>query len=558
MLTLSGTATLATYQTLLRSVAYSSSSDDPTATSGSRTITWSLTDANSDAAGPGTGTATTTVNITAVNDAPVLATGSTLNYTENGAAAAINTAITTADLDNTTLASGTVSITANFASGQDVLALTNVPATMGNITGSYNAGTGIMTLASAGSTATLAQWQAALRAVTYANSSDGPSTAVRTVSYTVNDGAASSNIVTSTVNITAVNDAPTVSAPASFTVTEDLAGNLLYTGTPFTDPDSASLTVTLSIADGTISASTGAGVTVGGSATARTFSGTVAALNSFFTTVGAITYTTALDNTTARTLTTLVSDGSLSASTNSTISITAVNDPPTVSAPATFTVTEDVAGNLLYAGTPFADADTASLTVTLSIADGTISASTGAGVTVGGSATARTFSGAVAALNSFFTTVGAITYTTALDNTTARTLTTLVSDGSLSASTNSTISITAVNDAPVYRYGRGELHRERRRGGDRLWRRGERRRCDQLQRRLGHRVAGRLPDRRPALDQQPGHRRRPDRRLRFQRQLQRHHHRHLCRGSAATLVITLNANATATAVQALMGQLRYF
>ena len=39
VLTLSGNATLATYRTLLRSVAYSSSSDDPTATSASRTVT---------------------------------------------------------------------------------------------------------------------------------------------------------------------------------------------------------------------------------------------------------------------------------------------------------------------------------------------------------------------------------------------------------------------------------------------------------------------------------------------------------------------------------------
>ena len=37
---------------------------------------------------------------------------SVLAYTENQAATAINTVITTSDLDNATLASGTVSITA--------------------------------------------------------------------------------------------------------------------------------------------------------------------------------------------------------------------------------------------------------------------------------------------------------------------------------------------------------------------------------------------------------------------------------------------------------------
>ena len=64
----------------------------------------------------------------------------------------------------------------------------NNPATMGNIAGAYNAATGVMTLTSAGATATLAQWQAALQSVSYSNSSDNPSVHRATVSYTVNDG----------------------------------------------------------------------------------------------------------------------------------------------------------------------------------------------------------------------------------------------------------------------------------------------------------------------------------------------------------------------------------
>jgi hypothetical protein len=155
---------------------------------------------------------TSTVNVAAVNDAPALATGSTLNYTENGVATAINTAITVADVDNATQLSGTVSISGGFASAEDVLSFTNVPATMGNIAGSYNAATGVMTLTSAGGTATLAQWQAALRSVQYSNSSDNPSTTSRTVSFTVNDGTTGSNTVASTVNVSSVNDAPVLTA----------------------------------------------------------------------------------------------------------------------------------------------------------------------------------------------------------------------------------------------------------------------------------------------------------------------------------------------------------
>src|SRR5262249_50939455 len=157
-----------------------------------RTVTYQINDgaANSN-------TVTSTVNVTAVNDASVLATGSTLNYTENGAAAAVNGAIPVSHVDNTTLSTATASITTNFASGQDTLSFTNVG--MGNIVGSYNAATGVMSLSSAGNTATLAQWQAALRAVQYSNSSDNPSTSARTVTYQVNDGGTNSNTITSTV-----------------------------------------------------------------------------------------------------------------------------------------------------------------------------------------------------------------------------------------------------------------------------------------------------------------------------------------------------------------------
>ncbi|NDD13070.1 MAG: hypothetical protein EB072_10610, partial [Betaproteobacteria bacterium] len=52
------------------------------------------------------------------------------------------------------------------------------------------------------------QFQNALRAVTYINSSDNPSTAARTVSYSVNDGALGSNVTNSTITVSRVNDAP--------------------------------------------------------------------------------------------------------------------------------------------------------------------------------------------------------------------------------------------------------------------------------------------------------------------------------------------------------------
>ena len=115
--------------------------------------------------------------LTAANIPPVTTTsGGTTAFTEGNNVTStpvtIDGALTVSDLDNTTLASATVAITGNFHSGEDVLAFTNNGSTMGNIAASYNAATGVMTLTSAGATATVAQWQAALRSVTYTDSSD--------------------------------------------------------------------------------------------------------------------------------------------------------------------------------------------------------------------------------------------------------------------------------------------------------------------------------------------------------------------------------------------------
>ena len=88
ILTLSGTATAAEYQAALRSVAFFSTSKDPTAdhTRTSRTISWQITDAGSDAAGTATSAVvTSSISLTAINDRPVLSAGGSLAYTENGA-----------------------------------------------------------------------------------------------------------------------------------------------------------------------------------------------------------------------------------------------------------------------------------------------------------------------------------------------------------------------------------------------------------------------------------------------------------------------------------------
>ena len=194
-----GTATVAEWQAALRAVTYANTSDTPNTTS--RSVDFVVNDGIDPS-----NTLTSTINITATNDIPTLVSPGNITYTENDPATAIDTGIVVSDLDNSTLASATITIT-NFVSGEDVLSFTNDGLTMGNISVSSNAG-GVLTLISAGSTATLAQWQAALRAVTYANSSDNPTTTARSVDFVVNDGTDPSAALTSTINITATNDAP--------------------------------------------------------------------------------------------------------------------------------------------------------------------------------------------------------------------------------------------------------------------------------------------------------------------------------------------------------------
>ncbi|WP_249140371.1 beta strand repeat-containing protein [Bradyrhizobium manausense] len=231
----------------------------------------------------GTATGTVTVTITGTNDAPVLnANGGSLSYTENQAATAINTALLVSDVDSTNLTGATVSITGNFASGQDVLGFTN----QNGITGSYNSGTGVLTLTGSSS---LANYQAALRSVTYSNSSDNPSGATRTISYQVDDGQTAnhaSNIVTSTTAVTPVNDAPVNTVPGTQSVAQNT--NITFNsgnGNPISisdvDVGAGTETVTLTVGQGTLTLASTVGLSsLSGNGTGTvTFTGNVSNIN---------------------------------------------------------------------------------------------------------------------------------------------------------------------------------------------------------------------------------------------------------------------------------------
>jgi VCBS repeat-containing protein len=248
------TGTLAQINALLNTdststVSYMGASDMPSA---STTLTLSVNDNGLGGGAALTGSDTAIINIGSVNDAPELdAHSGSLSYTENQAATAVDTAITVSDVDSANLAGATVQITGNFVSGQDVLGFTN----QNGIAGSYNAATGVLTLTGQ---ASVAQYQAALRSVTYFNSSDNPSSQTRMISYQVNDGSAQNNLsnaVTAMVAITPVNDAPAItSGAAAARVSEEGLTNgvpdTLPAGFDTTNSPTANGTITTSDADG--------------------------------------------------------------------------------------------------------------------------------------------------------------------------------------------------------------------------------------------------------------------------------------------------------------------
>jgi hypothetical protein len=220
-----GDYSTAAAQALVDGLTYRNTSDDPTV-AGGRTITLASIQDNGGTANGGVDTTTLgigeTVVLTAINDAPVVAAGGdsasfVAGDNVTSTPVAVDGGLTVSDPDNTSLASATVQITGNFHAGQDVLGYTNDGATMGNIVASYDAATGVMTLTSAGGTATLAQWQAALRAVTYTDTAITPDTATRTVSFFVNDGDADSAVATRTVTVTATDQTPIVTTAGGTT-----------------------------------------------------------------------------------------------------------------------------------------------------------------------------------------------------------------------------------------------------------------------------------------------------------------------------------------------------
>jgi VCBS repeat-containing protein/parallel beta-helix repeat protein len=165
-----------------------------------------------------------TINVTPVNDAPAVTTSvGSVFYIENDPATAVDPSVAVSDVDSPNLTSATVRIIGGYVNGEDVLNFSP----SGGITGAWDAPSG--TLALNGS-ATLLSWQTVLQSVAYQNTSENPTAGPRTIELVVNDGTTDSAPATRTVDVTAVNDAPT-STDDTVTTSEDTA--LVLSGADF-------------------------------------------------------------------------------------------------------------------------------------------------------------------------------------------------------------------------------------------------------------------------------------------------------------------------------------
>jgi hypothetical protein len=385
-LTLSGTASIPTYNTALDSVEYGFTADgDPTGGGShtTRTISWSVNDGVATST-----TATSTVDV--VHTAPTITAGGTVMFDGSGSAVALDPGLTVTDVDSGgVLSSATVTIAGPITG--DTLNFTNAhPSTEGNIAVSSDSN-GVLVLTSAGSTATVLQWETALESVTYSfNPSDGDPTGggsdtSRTIDWVVSDGNTSNGTSnTSTSTLDTVHEQPSVAAGGTVDFTGGSGAEIaLDSGLALAAPDSdgniVSATVTVGgyITGDTLSVGTAGGLTTSFSDGTLTLSGT-AAIGTYQTALDSVDYTftptdgdpTGGGSDTSRTISWSVNDGVATGSGGSTLDV--IHVAPTVVAGGSAAYPENGAPVALDPGLTASDPDSGGNLVgaTVSISDG--------------------------------------------------------------------------------------------------------------------------------------------------------------------------------------------
>ncbi|WP_088891945.1 VCBS domain-containing protein [Leptolyngbya ohadii] len=180
VLTLSGVAALSTYQNLLRSIAYTNSSNAPNLTN--RIVQISVSDGVLTSQ-----IASRTIQIVSSNDAPIVTPSvSTVVFTLDNRTVELDGGLDITDVDSSTL-SGAMIALEGYVAGEDNLLFND----QSGIVGSFNAVSGTLTLTG---TASLDAYRLALRSILYLNSSQQPTAKSRFATITVSDGTVSSPV----------------------------------------------------------------------------------------------------------------------------------------------------------------------------------------------------------------------------------------------------------------------------------------------------------------------------------------------------------------------------
>src|SRR5262249_4929804 len=239
----------------------SGSNPDDFGSQKTRTVTWVLND------GVGSNNLstaqTTTINVTAINDPPVLTSvAASVSYQENAAQLTLASAAVVSDVDSLNIANATVQVVGGaFAGDGDVLAVNGNSGGMiaigsNTVTISYSTTTETLILTG---TDTVAHYQTLLEEVSFRTPSDNPTTCganpPRPLTWILNDGSTSNNlssVTTSTISITAVNDPPTLVVAPSTSFTENSAAITLSPTVTVSDPDNTTwVAATVLVSGGT-------------------------------------------------------------------------------------------------------------------------------------------------------------------------------------------------------------------------------------------------------------------------------------------------------------------
>ena len=218
------------------------------------------------------------------------------------------------------------------------------------------AGSGSNSIMLAGTAANINTFLDTLSNIKYTSTLNANGNNAETFTLNANDGTVNPEVGNGSIDITAVNDDPTMtSIPTNVTVIEDIASDLNMSTIVFSDVDAATSTVdlTLSVGEGTLQASNSGGVSVSGSSTTTlTLTGTASNIDSYLNTASNIQYTSAQDATgnNVTTLSLVANDGGNTGTGGGSninfgtinIDITGVNDAPSFNITGDINLTQSV------------------------------------------------------------------------------------------------------------------------------------------------------------------------------------------------------------------------